>query len=1092
MAGFDLSIESTNKELGTFEVGGGADVYSFAKICPTAVTNPKDDKLEAVSLYQTIDVLCEGEIAGLSDQNGDLIRLTSDSNKNEDGFKGIYLNDVAVKNTNVNTLNYNRVFADFRIGGAKQRALSKFANPSLSFTNSVQTLNIGVALPGLNESNTLIKDANDTLFVASPLDFEEGEAPTDRPAEIDLAKRYIKYSLALKSNFAYEIRDLQSLAKVRKAEKAQVVTVNHRITNDSCTDVQIDMSVGSMMYSHSKGGTSPGAVNFIIKTGYVDDELTSLEGGSVRYIFCSIYGKCSSAYTRSHNLPLPPPLKDKRDRIIKIFRTDTELPINNVKMRKDLQVANISEIVKQSFTYPYSVVMGMLFDGRAFSQPPTRRFDCKLTKVLVPSNYNPETREYSGNWDGAFSLSKKWTDNPAWIFYDLATNSRYGIGKYGFREHFLDKWNLYSVAKYCDEFVPTGYSGKYANNDFTIDPGGVIVSIDDSSTALGEEVFMNRFPEGGTVCLFETKNSSGEDLDTSYKRLIMEPSYSGSTFTFKIVKMPSAQDVFLKHPEIKEDFLEQQKNRISNERRYLIGLLINQQSSSLDYVNEYLAGEPLSMSAVSGVAAGQFDGYLPLLESRFSANLYLDRKQNAYNALNDICAIFRGMIYWSSGYMFVSNDQAKDAVMLFTNANVQGGSFAYTGSAETSRSTAVTVRYNDETDSYKPKVEYLEDTASMRQFGYKEKEVMALGVTSRGQAHRLAKWMLYTNQTETDTIQFTTGQEGSYLRPADVIKVQDKLRTSKRYGGRIKEINHATKTVTLDEGVQENIVGQTITFLVPKANTTVRKLNETADSRLQIAFDNKTPNEGISTEEINESRQTQIKEFTVASVSETNVVTISEITDEDFNLVKAGYIWSAQNTSTDYKIEEVEYRILAVAEQSSNAYQVTGMMYNRSKFKAVDESKSIENTQQTNSLVLEVGSLPEPLSGEGADPVVNFVTINPQTDAKPPLDAVFAAELRGNSATNEMVKKNIETVMDIDFTTLAAANAVTSENTGGYVVTVYKGDGEKVRFTNEGHDNTTASVLMGDETLDKANINIEILRLDKSLKLERTGLTPTP
>jgi predicted phage tail protein len=322
--------------------------------------------------------------------------------------------------------------------------------------------------------------------------------------------------------------------------------------------------------------------------------------------------------------------------------------------------------------------------------------------------------------------------------------------------------------------------------------------------------------------------------------------------------------------------------------------------------------------------------------------------------------------------------------------------------------------------------------------------------------------------------------------------VQDKLRTSKRYGGRIKEINHATKTVTLDEGVQENIVGQTITFLVPKANTTVRKLNETADSRLQIAFDNKTPNEGISTEEIDESRQTQIKEFTVASVSETNVVTISEITDEDFNLVKVGYIWSAQNTSTDYKIEEVEYRILAVAEQSSNAYQVTGMMYNRSKFKAVDESKSIENTQQTNSLVVQVGSLPEPLSGEGADPTVNFVTVNPQTDAKPPLDAAFAAELRGNSATNEMVKKNIETVMDIDFTTLAAANAVTSENTGGYVVTVYKGDGEKVRFTNEGHDNTTASVLMGDETLDKANINIEILRLDKSLKLERTGLTPTP
>ena len=75
------------------------------------------------------------------------------------------------------------------------------------------------------------------------------------------------------------------------------------------------------------------------------------------------------------------------------------------------------------------------------------------------------------------------------------------------------------------------------------------------------------------------------------------------------------------------------------------------------------------------------------------------------------------------GDMFLSNDQAREAVMLFTNANVQDGVFVYSGSAETSRSTAVTVRYNDETDSYKPKVEYLEDEASLREFGYKEKEV---------------------------------------------------------------------------------------------------------------------------------------------------------------------------------------------------------------------------------------------------------------------------------------------------------------------------------------------------------------------------------
>ena len=65
----------------------------------------------------------------------------------------------------------------------------------------------------------------------------------------------------------------------------------------------------------------------------------------------------------------------------------------------------------------------------------------------MPSNYNPSTRQYRGNWDGEFAPTKKWTDNPAWCFYDLATNERYGIGKYGFKDQFVDRWNLYSIAK---------------------------------------------------------------------------------------------------------------------------------------------------------------------------------------------------------------------------------------------------------------------------------------------------------------------------------------------------------------------------------------------------------------------------------------------------------------------------------------------------------------------------------------------------------------------------------------------------------------------------------------------------------------------
>ena len=1093
----EIDYKNLDKATAAAEIAAAADyqnstfLYSFKKVCPTANQFPSDLKLEAVSIYQTIDLLCEGEIAGLCDSNGQTIRLTSNSDKNEDGFKGIYLNDIPVKNTRANTLNYNRVFADFRVGGSKQRALTKFENPSLSFTNAVQTLNIGTALPGLNEQNSLVNSARHGVFMVDvPAADTTGNLQSDTN-EINLAKSYIAYSSAMKGNFAYQVKNISAIEQLRKAEAAQVVAVSHRVTNDNCTDVQIDMMVNSLSYHHSDGDISPGAVNFAIKFGYVDDELTTGEGGSIKYIFCGIYGKCSSGYTRSHNVVLPAATKNKKDRFIKIFRTDNELPINNVKMRKDLSVAHVSEIVQQSLTYPHSALMGMIFDGRGFSQPPTRRFDCKLTKVLVPSNYNPDTKEYTGNWDGQFASAKKWTDNPAWIFYDLATNSRYGIGKYGFRDHFVDKWNLYSVGKYCDELVPTGYSGKFADVDFTIDPGGVIVSIDDSSTQLGEEKLKNQFPEGSIVCLFETNNSSGADLDTAYKRVVIDTTYSSSTFKFKIVKIPTTEEVFLKYPVIKQQFIKSQNNKLQSGQDYLINRLIDSQNATTQYIVDYLVGEPLNIDAVSGIAAVQFEGFLPLLEARFSCNIYFDRRQNAYNALNDIAALFRGMIYWSSGYMFLSNDQAREAVMLFTNANVQDGVFVYSGSAETSRSTAVTVRYNDETDSYKPKVEYLEDEASLREFGYKEKEVIGLGITSRGQAHRLAKWMLYTNQTETDTIQFTTGQEGSYLRPGDVVKVQDKLRTSKRYGGRLKDIDHAARTLTLDEGIQENIVGQKITVLTPKANTPVRELNETADSRLRIAFDEGTPNQGMSTAELDSSRQTQIKQFTIASVSETNVITISETTDEDFNLVEKGYIWSVQNTASTYKIEEIEYRLLAITEQSSNAYQVTGMLYNRSKFKAIDESKSIENTQQSKSQMVDIGSLPSPLSASGTAPTSNFVVVDPQTDKLPPFDAKFPSEVRGEAANNPMIKRNKETILDFDFTTVAAANAVTKDNTGGYVVEVNKGDGEKVRFTLQGHDNTKATILMGDEFIQRGDVSIQIYRLDPSLKMESTGL-PQP
>ena len=678
------------------------------------------------------------------------------------------------------------------------------------------------------------------------------------------------------------------------------------------------------------------------------------------------------------------------------------------------------------------------------------------------------------------------------FFYDLATNTRYGVGKYGFKAAYLDKWNLYSISKYCDELVPSGYSGKFPKMAFSVAPNGVIVSFDDSSSSLGEKVFNSRFPKGHTVCLFENKNGaigsgipSGTAVDKSYKRIIFNPSYSGTTFSFTLVKEIDVEKVFEEYPDLKVFFLRQQKDAIKNPKEFLVDYLFNQQNSDDPFVGEYGGGEPLDVSILSGYATTQFPKFLPLLEPRFSINIYLDKKQNAFNALNDIAAVFRGMIYWSSGYMFVANDEKKDAIMLFTNANVKDGVFSYSGSASTSRSTAITVRFNDAGDSYKPKVEYIEDAAGIRQYGYIEKEAIALGVTSRAQAHRLGKWMLYTNQTEIDTIQFTTGQEGSYLRPADVIKVQDKLKSAKRYGGRIKDIDYAAKTITLDKGIEQNVVGEKITCMVPQENTTVRALNKAAEekvanNRLLIGTSStEVGREGMTTAEVSKTRQIQIKQFTIASMSQDNVVTISETEDQDFNLINKGSIWSIQNTSASYEIEEIEYRVLSVLERSSNEYQVSGMMYNRTKFDAVDQSKSIENTQQSQTQIIEVGGLPTALSDSDPSGITQtFVDIEEGT-VLPVFNAKFPFSMTTAASNDQYIK--------VEFAPLIGVNSITSQNTGGYIINLFRGTGNKVTFALDGYDNTTFYALLG-AGIERSNVCFQIYRYDTSFRLESTGL----
>ncbi|SSW68526.1 hypothetical protein AGI3411_03718 [Achromobacter agilis] len=120
-------------------------------------------------------------------------------------------------------------------------------------------------------------------------------------------------------------------------------------------------------------------------------------------------------------------------------------------------IDSYAEVIDAKLRYPMSAVVGIKVDASRFQSIPTRAYDWKGRIIRVPSNYDPNSRAYVGTWDGTFKLA--WTDNPAWIFFDLVTNDRYGLGE-RIPAGWMDKWGLYQIGRYCDELVPDGFGGQ--------------------------------------------------------------------------------------------------------------------------------------------------------------------------------------------------------------------------------------------------------------------------------------------------------------------------------------------------------------------------------------------------------------------------------------------------------------------------------------------------------------------------------------------------------------------------------------------------------------------------------------------------------
>ena len=194
-------------------------------------------------------------------------------------------------------------------------------------------------------------------------------------------------------------------------------------------------------------------------------------------------------------------------------------------------------------------------------------------------------------------------------------------------------------------------------------------------------------------------------------------------------------------------------------------------------------------------------------EPRLTFNAYVTDRGEAYDVLNSLAAAFRGMLYFAEGSVVAIQDRPKGISKIFSPANVlqevdDSGNvttppFQYEGTARKARKTVALVSWNDPDDSYKSKIEYVEDAPGMLRYGYHETEVRAFGTTSQGQAQRVGRWILITNQLETETVTFKTGTEGFFVLPGEIIGIADPAKGGKRYGGRV--VSATVSEIILDQ-----------------------------------------------------------------------------------------------------------------------------------------------------------------------------------------------------------------------------------------------------------------------------------------------------
>ena len=343
-------------------------------------------------------------------------------------------------------------------------------------------------------------------------------------------------------------------------------------------------------------------------------------------------------------------------------------------------------------------------------------------------------------------------------------------------------------------------------------------------------------------------------------------------------------------------------------------------------------------------------------EPRFSANIILSQKQDAYTLINDLCSIMNAMPFYGVGTLQISQDRptnlatgTSDPQYLFTNANVTENGFSYQGAGQRTKFTEVEVSYFDN-DTQNINYELIttdQITAlsdAIGKFGRTRKTIKTFACTSRGQANRLGRWFLYSNLKESEVVSFTTTLEaGVIVRPSTIIGIADSLRAGVRRGGRINTCVSTTEIIVDDSNntdlVTEN--SATLSVILPDGSMETRAISSISG-----------------------------KTITVSSA---------------FSAVpQANSIWAIENTAVEFQT----YRVLSITEQDKFNYNIVATIHDTNKYAQVEDT-TVAPDPRTITTLLDENPSPSNLSAIEQIVVLNnravskiFVTWEPVQGAK--------------------------------------------------------------------------------------------------------------